>query len=1380
MHLDRVVPVIRFAAGQRRVGSGYRICGTFVLTAAHCVRGSGLRVWLPDGERNARVVADGAPDVDLALVEITPASGQAPVAGVTRTRCARVDRSTPGRICDCIAIGYPKHVERPDAVFTTGEVDGWIPAGSGLSDTSDGRTEGFLTLKAEGTAPRPSLPVGEGKLAGSVWAGMSGAAVFAGDLLVGVVAEHHLPEGDGSLTVVPIEWAERLVGADRVPLLRALGVESAAGMELLTAGAQGRRWASLLPDRPAVLADRPEVRVALQLALLTSAGRPVLVAGMGGSGKSVLAAEIARTVLDGRDAELATAYPAGVAWVTVGRERAVTDIQLELARWFGEEQPGLTGDWQTNRARLRQLAVGRSGLLVLDDVWTQDRYEPFRLDASGVQILITTRNQELADELGGVQVQVGELEPDQSRCLLAATVGLPEGELPGEADQLLLEVGHLALGVAMVGAMAREHGQRSWPDLLTRLQKRQLGKIAHKFADYQYSTLLRAIDVAVDDLDAADQPRWSELAVFAGQGGIPERAIAALWQSFDDDGLDTGDRISRFLARSLLQSAGDGRYRLHDLQDDVALLRLGADLGNAHARLVDGYAGCVANVAGTSRQGWTALVAALARRPAADRAWQVADDGYLLGHLVYHLRNGGLEQEAAAMLVDYDWITVGLARRGLVGLASDYDGLPGGSPLRLVRDALNRSWRALADNLGCLPDQLFGRLAEEQDPVLGPLLDRVQNEQRRRPLQIIRSGLQRPSGSLLYVLTGHRGRVVTVALTGDGTRAITGSDDGTAIVWDLGTGTALRTLTGHERPVNAVAVTGDGAWVVTGSDDQTAIVWNLASGERRYTLVGHKEWVTAVAVTRDGAKAITVSPGRAIVWDLANGEQLHTLVGQWLKIAAVAVTRDGTRLVTGSDDRTAIVWDLLTGERLHTLAGHQREVTAAVFTGDDAKVVTGSYDKTAIVWDALTGEQLYTLAGHQDWIRALAVSDDGVLAVTGSNDRTAMVWDLVTGERRHTLSGHQEWIWAVAVSGDGALAVTASADNTAMVWDLAIGEQLNTLVGHQDQVEAVTVTSDGALAVTASHDETAIVWDLASSQPKHPIVRHKTAIRTLAVAGDGAVAVTGSYDGAAMVWDLVTGERRHTLSGHRGWVSAVAVSGDGDMAVTASYDDTAMVWDLLTGERRHTLVGHKNRVGAVTVTSDRAFAVTGSRDRTAIVWDLATGERLRTLTGHPGAVEAVAVTRDGALAVTAGEGGIAMVWDLATGERLHTLVGQIDIRTMSVVGAWAVTASFVGGTAMVWDLATGERLRTLTDNQQWTAVAVSGDGTLALTASDDTTAVVWDLVTGRRRHSLVGHKKPIHAMAVTADGTWAVTTSQDGTAIVWDLHAWPAHRDVAR
>ena len=96
------------------------------------------------------------------------------------------------------------------------------------------------------------------------------------------------------------------------------------------------------------------------------------------------------------------------------------------------------------------------GLLVLDDVWTQDRYEPFRLEAPGMQLLITTRNQTLADELGGVQVPVGELGKDQSRELLASQAVLRPQQLPAEADELLSLVGNLALGVAMVGAIVRD------------------------------------------------------------------------------------------------------------------------------------------------------------------------------------------------------------------------------------------------------------------------------------------------------------------------------------------------------------------------------------------------------------------------------------------------------------------------------------------------------------------------------------------------------------------------------------------------------------------------------------------------------------------------------------------------------------------------------------------------------------------------------------------------------------------------------------------------------------------------------------------------------------------------------------------------------------
>ena len=267
MQTDRVVPVIRYVGGKRHVGSGYRVAGRFVLTAAHCASGSGHLIRLPDGERGARVVVSGAPAVDLALLEITPGSGQAPVPALPPTPCGRVDRNVPGRISGCVSVGYPRWASLETAPFTTGELDGWIQAASGLADTENGRLEGHLTLMAQGSPPRP-LPVSKTSLGRSQWSGMSGAAVFAGRLLIGVVAEHHLPAGDGSLTVVPVEWADRLGGAAREALLGALAAPSAVEMTLVTADEPGARpggrgdQAALPPDLSLPLGTVPVERAA--------------------------------------------------------------------------------------------------------------------------------------------------------------------------------------------------------------------------------------------------------------------------------------------------------------------------------------------------------------------------------------------------------------------------------------------------------------------------------------------------------------------------------------------------------------------------------------------------------------------------------------------------------------------------------------------------------------------------------------------------------------------------------------------------------------------------------------------------------------------------------------------------------------------------------------------------------------------------------------------------------------------------------------------------------------------------------------------------------------------------------------------------------------
>ena len=70
-------------------------------------------------------------------------------------------------------------------------------------------------------------------------------------------------------------------------------------------------------------------------------------------------------------------------------------------------------------------------------------------------------------------------------------------------------------------------------------------------------------------------------------------------------------------------------------------------------------------------------------------------------------------------------------------------------------------------------------------------------------------------------------------------------------MWDLENGAELGTLTGHSRGISAVAVTPDGRRAVSASDDQTLKVWDLESGELVVTFSGDGA-IYACAVAPDG------------------------------------------------------------------------------------------------------------------------------------------------------------------------------------------------------------------------------------------------------------------------------------------------------------------------------------------------------------------------------------------------------------------------------------------------------------------------------------------------------------------------------------------------
>ena len=125
----------------------------------------------------------------------------------------------------------------------------------------------------------------------------------------------------------------------------------------------------------------------------------------------------------------------------------------------------------------------------------------------------------------------------------------------------------------------------------------------------------------------------------------------------------------------------------------------------------------------------------------------------------------------------------------------------------------------------------------------------------------------------LILLKGHSEQIKSVALTPDGSRIVTASQDTTVRIWDATSGADVGALKGHTGEINAVTVTADGLRIVTGSSDGTARIWDAKTGAELVVL------------------KIQISPGKSTdVW-------------------AVAVTQDGARILTGSSDGSVRIWD---------------------------------------------------------------------------------------------------------------------------------------------------------------------------------------------------------------------------------------------------------------------------------------------------------------------------------------------------------------------------------------------------------------------------------------------------------------------------------------
>ena len=297
----------------------------------------------------------------------------------------------------------------------------------------------------------------------------------------------------------------------------------------------------------------------------------------------------------------------------------------------------------------------------------------------------------------------------------------------------------------------------------------------------------------------------------------------------------------------------------------------------------------------------------------------------------------------------------------------------------------------------------------------------------------------------------------------------------------------------------------------------------------------------------------------------------------------------------------------------------------------------------------------------------------------------------------------------------------------------------------------------------------------------------------LAIAWDGAGtrAATASADGLLHIWPPIEAEgwpekAAQTLAGHapkakQALVVAYAPRGE---ALLSSLGNVIAIWNPGRAVPEVTFSSHEDPVSAAAWSPDATRVASGDRGGRIYVWDVSSGDVVLTLDRHTRPVSGLTWSPDGKMLASAGSlADEVIVWDSQDGAILHELHGDGD-------GLWSVSWSPDGrrlaagsseGKLFIWETADFAAppqrfLRHLAwiSDLQW-----FDDSRRLISSSGDTTVLVWDLA-GDNASLFLAHSAPVRGVALSPDGSQAVSAAINGEAFIWDTNLGVGEEIIAR